>query len=98
MKKWIAISGVLIIALLVIMFITKPSEEKYNAWLIENISTRLDEQSPMAAMGISLFGEQIIESNTVVEDYMIFNTFETKFQEREMKFIGVFNMFIPLSV
>ncbi|MDG5473150.1 DUF4359 domain-containing protein [Jeotgalibacillus sp. ET6] len=98
MKKWIAITGILLIALLVIMFITKPSEERYNAWLIENISNRLDEQSPMAAMGISLFGEQLIENNTEVEDYVIFNTFETKFQEREMKFIGVFNVFIPLSV
>ena len=52
----------------------------------------------MVTMGISLFGEQMIENHTEVHDYLLFNTFKTEFRGRELKFIGVFHTFIPLSL
>ncbi|WP_113928792.1 hypothetical protein [Bacillus sp. P14.5] len=96
MKKWIIIAVIVLVILLGIMYATKPSQERYNAWLIETISNRMEGESSMMSLGISLFGEQLIENNTETNDYIIFNTYETKFQGKELKFIGMFNIFIPL--
>ncbi|TMU87215.1 hypothetical protein FGG79_03515 [Bacillus sp. BHET2] len=98
MKKWMVLSIVSIVALSGIMFVTKPSQDQYTAWLKEHITERMEGQSSMITVGISLFGEQMIENHTEVKDYLVFNTFETDFRGKELKFVGVFHTFIPLSL
>ncbi len=95
-KKWIILCSVIVLS--AIMYMTKPSQDDYTAWLLENMSDRMEGQSPMMSMGLSLFGEQMIENRTEVNDYLLFNTFKTEFRGKELKFIGVFHTFIPLSL
>ncbi|MCA1060403.1 DUF4359 domain-containing protein [Rossellomorea aquimaris] len=97
MKKWIILLCSFVI-LSAVMFETKPSQDHYTDWLLENISYRMEGESPLMTMGISLFGEQMVENHTEVNDYLLFNTFKTEFRGKELKFIGVFHTFIPLSL
>ncbi len=59
-KKWIILCLCSLFVLSAIMYMTKPSQDDYTAWLLENMSDRME--------------------------------------GKELKFIGVFHTFIPLSL
>lgn len=91
MKKLIFLALIIIVLVL-----TNPAKDEYNSWLYEEI---MSNSSNMIEKGINslIFNEKVINSVTTSDDYIIFSIYRTEFNNDYIKFIGIFNNFIPIS-
>lgn len=97
-QTWIklAIALLTILALAVVMSVTKPSEEKYNSWVLEKVSDK-PPSNPFKGLGLSLFGERLISEGTTMTDYGVVRLFQTEIMGQRIKVVGVLGTFIPLG-
>ncbi|WLR42853.1 DUF4359 domain-containing protein [Bacillus carboniphilus] len=80
------------------MYLTKPADYEYDEWALELISEREAEENPLKEVGLQLLGEKIIADNTFVEDYFFLKVYTTSLNDKELKVIGLYNNFIPISI
>ncbi|KUP03952.1 hypothetical protein Q73_16605 [Bacillus coahuilensis m2-6] len=96
MKKWLIV-GSLVLILLVSMYLTKPTEDRYTLWVLGVMSERIGSDQPLEELALEMFGEQLVNTNTEHADYLFFTVHSTEFKGKEMKFIGIFNTFLPIK-
>lgn len=97
-RTWIklAIAALAILALAVVMSVTKPSEEKYNIWVLEKVSDKAP-SNPFIGLGLSLFGERLINEGTTMTDYGVVRVFQTEIMGQRIKVVGGLGTFVPLG-
>lgn len=97
-RTWIklAIPLLTILALVVVMSISKPTEKKYNSWVLEKVSDKAP-SNPYIGLGLSLFGERLISEGTTMTDYGVVRLFQTEIMGQRIKVVGVLGIFIPLG-
>ncbi|MEK4326316.1 hypothetical protein MKZ24_09980 [Paenibacillus sp. FSL R7-0297] len=96
-KKMLVYAAAAILVLCGVMSATKPSEERYKSWVLDKVSERASGANPLMGLGLSLFGERMINEGTVVSDYGIVRVFETEFKGKRIKVLGGLGMFVPLG-
>jgi hypothetical protein len=95
--KKLVIAVVAILVLVVVMSVTKPSGEKYNRWALDQVSKGSYQKNPLLGLGLSLFGEGMIDKGTTVSDYGVIRVFHTKVMGRRINVMGILGIFIPLG-
>lgn len=94
MKKIILL--ITIIGVILISAITVPSKEEYTNWFVEKASSQ--SESGIERGLTQLVGSPIIENLTTSKNYLLFNIYETSFNEYEkVTVIGIYDHFIVLS-
>ncbi len=96
MKKWIVTFGIIVI-LLMVMVVTKPSEDQYIDWVVDKAGEQLAGDNPFIGAGIELIGPNIIRNHTTEKDYFIYKEYKTEMLGKKVKVIGIFHTFIPIS-
>lgn len=97
LKKGLILFATVVIVLASVMSVTKPSKERYTRWALEKVSQRAEKKNPMMGLGLSLFGQRMIEEGTTVSDYGVIRLFKTEFQGKEIKVVGILGMLIPVG-
>jgi hypothetical protein len=96
MKRIVSI--ICLVAVLVILTKTNPSRSEYVNWINHKA---MDKSSNVLEKGIfSLAGKSIFDMGTTQTDYYLFTIYKTDFSSvgmGEVKSIGIFNQFIPIS-
>lgn len=95
LKKWI-VSVVVMVVLLSSMYLTKPTEDMYADWLLGVVIEKAGANQPLQETILKIHGKNIIENNSEYNDFVFFTIHKTQFQGKEMKFIGVYNSFVPI--
>lgn len=93
MKKYIVII-ILAIALFV-SAMTNPSKAQFVVWAKDQLVEQSNNK--YLKFGIELVGDQLISSVTTKHDYVFFSLYEVNVLDQEIKVIGLFNQFIPIS-
>ncbi|MCA1063725.1 hypothetical protein LCL98_09780 [Rossellomorea aquimaris] len=96
MKKWI-VSAAVMVALMSSMYMTKPTEDMYAEWLLEKMSERMGVNQPLENETLKALGEKMIISNSEYTEYVFFTVHTTEFMGKDMKFVGVFRVFVPVG-
>ncbi|MBB6673596.1 hypothetical protein [Cohnella nanjingensis] len=94
-KLVIAVMAILVLA--VVMSVTKPSVERYNRWALDLVSKRSDPKNPLMGLGLSIFGEGMIDKGTTVSDYGVVRVFHTEILGKRIKVVGILGTFIPMG-
>jgi hypothetical protein len=82
--------------ILVIAAFTNPSREKFITW--EKDQMKSQSNNGLVSWGIDVLGGSILNTATTEQNYVFFTIFDTKVTNTsEMKILGLFNNFIPLS-
>jgi hypothetical protein len=89
----------LLVAVVVFVLVeTNPSKPEYVDWLKQKT---MNESSSLLEKGtISLFGKTVFDMGTKRTDYFVFSYYDTDLTDigaGEVKCIGLFNHFIPVS-
>jgi hypothetical protein len=96
MKRILSI--ICLVAVLVVLSKTNPPRSEYVAWLNHNA---MDKSSNLLEKGLfSLAGKPIFDMGTTETDYYLFTIYKTDFSSvgmGEVKSIGIFHQFIPIS-
>jgi len=96
MKRIVTI--ICLVAVLFILTKTNPPRSEYVAWINQKA---MDKSSNILEKGIfSLAGKPIFDMGTTQKDYYLFTIYKTDFSSvgmGEVKSIGIFNQFIPIS-
>lgn len=95
LKKWI-VSVVVMVVLLSSMYLTKPTEDMYADWLLGVVIEKAGANQPLQETTLKIFGKKMIENNSEYNDFVFFTIHKTQFKGKEMKFIGVYNSFVPI--
>ncbi|BCB05160.1 hypothetical protein [Bacillus sp. KH172YL63] len=95
MKKWI-VSAAVMVALLSSMYMTKPTEDMYAEWLLEVMSERMGVNQPLENRMLKGLGKKMIKSHSEYRDYVFFSVHRTEFMGRDMRFVGVLGVFVPV--
>ncbi|MEH6939555.1 hypothetical protein V7056_17160 [Bacillus sp. JJ664] len=93
MKKYI-----FIIILAIVLFIsakTNPTKHQFVVWAKDKLVE--ESNNKYLKFGIELVGDHLISSVTTKHDYVFFSLYEVKVLDQEIKVIGVFDRFIPIS-
>ncbi|ODG91436.1 MULTISPECIES: hypothetical protein [Bacillaceae] len=93
MKKLLVI-GVLAICL-IISAQTNPSKGEFVTWAKDQL--KLESKNKYLDFGIDLLGEKLISKVTTKKDYVFFSVYEVKALDKDIKVVGLFNHFIPIS-
>ncbi|PGS48295.1 DUF4359 domain-containing protein [Bacillus sp. AFS041924] len=93
MKK-LMIIGALAIGL-IISAQTNPSKGEFVTWAKDQLKS--ESKNKYVDFGIDLLGEKLISSVTTKQDYVFFSVYEVKALDKQIKVVGVFNHFIPIS-
>lgn len=82
--------------ILLIAAVTNPSKEKFVIWAKEQLKSQSN--NGLVNMGIEVFGDGVINSVTNTQNYVFFSVYDSKISNsNEVKVLGIFNNFIPLS-
>lgn len=93
MKKKIILS--ILILLLFTAIITNPNKNDYVAWCKES---SMNKSEDILSYGLlSVFGNSIYTTTTKSSNYYLFSIYETNIVDNEIKVLGIFNKFIPIS-
>ncbi|ULO06244.1 hypothetical protein H1230_24960 [Paenibacillus sp. 19GGS1-52] len=95
--KIATVSATVLLGLSILLYTTKPTQEKYEQWVMEKVASRSAGQDSLKSLGLALFGEQMIRKGTTASDYGVARIFHTEFQGRSIKAIGILGMVIPLG-
>ena len=91
-------TSICLIAVLFILTKTNPPRSEYVEWMNHQA---MDKSSNLLEKGVlSLAGKPIFDMGTTQKDYYLFTIYKTDFSSvgmGEVKSIGVFNRFIPIS-
>lgn len=83
----------LILLFLLFMFLAKtnPGIAEYSSW----VSHKIQDQSTsvLVDVGVDLLGKPIIESSTIVKDFIVFSIFTTEIGDQRSVTIGILGMF-----
>ncbi|MEH7453510.1 hypothetical protein [Gottfriedia acidiceleris] len=93
MKKLLVIGALAIC--LIISAQTNPSKGEFVTWAKEQL--KLESKNKYVDFGIDLLGEKLISKVTTKKDYVFFSIYEVKALDKEIKVVGLFNHFIPIS-
>lgn len=93
MKKYIFI--IIIAIVLIVSAQTNPSKNQFVVWAKEKLMK--ESKNQYLDFGIELLGDKLISSVTTTNNYVFFSLYEVKVLDQEIKVIGVFNQFIPIS-
>ncbi|MES9685592.1 hypothetical protein CN514_06795 [Bacillus sp. AFS001701] len=93
MKKLLVIGALAIC--LIISAQTNPSKGEFVTWAKDQL--KLESKNKYIDFGIDLLGEKLISKVTTKKDYVFFSVYEVKALDKEIKVIGLFNHFIPIS-
>ncbi|BCB05157.1 hypothetical protein [Bacillus sp. KH172YL63] len=96
MKKWI-VSAAVTVALLSSMYMTKPTEDMYAEWLLGVMGERMGINQPLENKTLKGLGERMIKSHSEYRDYVFFSVHRTEFMGRDMRFVGVLGVFVPVG-
>lgn len=82
--------------ILVIAAVTNPSKENFVIWAKGQLKSQSN--NGLVNMGIEVFGDGVINSVTNTQNYVFFSVYDSKISNsNEVKVLGIFNNFIPLS-
>jgi hypothetical protein len=95
--KKLVIAVIAILILGVVMSVTKPSGERYNRWALDQVSKGSSQKNPLMGLGLSIFGERMIDKGTTVSDYGVVRVFHTEVLGKRIKVMGILGIFIPLG-
>lgn len=95
MKK--KLSLIIVIAIILLMAFTNPTKAEYVDWASNKLNEAVGEDNTLASIGIELFGNSVISSTTNKKSLLIGSLFTTTYEEQEVKVIGIFGNFIPIS-
>lgn len=93
MKKLIIIGALAIF--LIISAQTNPSKGEFVTWAKDQLKS--ESKNMYVDFGIDLLGEKLISSVTTKQDYVFFSVYEVKALNKQIKVVGLFNHFIPIS-
>jgi hypothetical protein len=93
MKKLLIIGAFAIC--LIISAQTNPSKGEFVTWAKDQL--KIESKNKYLDFGIDLLGEKLISKVTTKKDYVFFSVYEVKALDKEIKVVGVFNHFIPIS-
>ncbi|KQL33751.1 hypothetical protein AN960_19015 [Bacillus sp. FJAT-25509] len=93
MKKLLVI--VALAVCLIISAQTNPSKGEFVTWAKDQL--KLESKNKYIDFGIDLLGEKLISKVTTKKDYIFFSVYEVKALDKEIKVVGLFNHFIPIS-
>ncbi|PFH90705.1 hypothetical protein [Bacillus sp. AFS088145] len=93
MKKLLVIGALAIC--LIISVQTNPSKGEFVTWAKDQL--KLESKNKYVDFGIDLLGEKLISKVTTKKDYVFFSVYEVKALDKEIKVVGLFNHFIPIS-
>ena len=93
MKKIISLCILAIV--LIVATQTNPSKAEFVDWAKEKL--KVESKNKYIDLGIDLFGEKLINSVTTKEDYVFLSLYEVTAMNKQIKVIGIFNHFIPIS-
>ncbi|PGM57057.1 DUF4359 domain-containing protein [Bacillus sp. AFS053548] len=93
MKKLLVIGALAIC--LIISAQTNPSKGEFVTWAKDQL--KLESKNKYVDFGIDLLGEKLISKVTTKKDYVFFSVYEVKALDKEIKVVGLFNHFIPIS-
>ncbi|MFD4705153.1 hypothetical protein ACFWM3_09805 [Gottfriedia sp. NPDC058432] len=93
MKKLLVI--VALAVCLIISAQTNPSKGEFVTWAKDQL--KLESKNKYIDFGIDLLGEKLISKVTTKKDYVFFSVYEVKALDKEIKVVGLFNHFIPIS-
>ena len=91
----------LVILLVIFMVVgaavaSNPSETAYSQWLTQEVSQRT--QSTLARGLVNLLGGTVVNHTTVVDNFGAFSIFHTDALGERVTALGLFHIFIPLSL
>ncbi|MED1206044.1 DUF4359 domain-containing protein [Heyndrickxia acidicola] len=90
MKK-VLLAGVV----LLVMLLTNPSKDEYVQWLTDKAKEKSN--NSLVNAGIQLLGPHIFSAVTKEDNWLFISYYDTKIQNHEIKALGLFKHFIPLS-
>lgn len=94
MKKFLFL--IVIGFILVIAAMTNPTKEKFITW--EKDQLKSQSNNGLVSWGIDVLGGSILNSATTGQNYVFFTIYDTKIANTsEVKVLGLFNNFIPIS-
>ncbi|PEJ56874.1 MULTISPECIES: hypothetical protein [unclassified Bacillus (in: firmicutes)] len=93
MKKLIIIGALAIC--LIISAQTNPTKGEFVSWAKDELKS--ESKNKYLDFGIDLLGEKLISSVTTNKDYVFFSIYEVKAFDKQIKVVGLFNHFIPIS-
>ena len=93
MKKFLVIGALAVC--LIISAQTNPSKGEFVTWAKDQL--KLESKNKYIDFGIDLLGEKLISKVTTKKDYVFFSVYEVKALDKEIKVVGLFNHFIPIS-
>ncbi|MEH7349621.1 hypothetical protein [Gottfriedia acidiceleris] len=93
MKKLLVIGALAVC--LIISAQTNPSKGEFVTWAKDQL--KLESKNKYIDFGIDLLGEKLISKVTTKKDYVFFSVYEVKALDKEIKVVGLFNHFIPIS-
>ncbi|MGG0176318.1 hypothetical protein [Gottfriedia acidiceleris] len=93
MKKLLVIGALAIC--LIISAQTNPSKGEFVTWAKDQL--KLESKNKYIDFGIDLLGEKLISKVTTKKDYVFFSVYEVKALDKDIKVVGLFNHFIPIS-
>jgi hypothetical protein len=92
----------IVYAIILILFISlvaaNPTRDEYNGWVAEQVMEGT--QNVIIQGLVNLISEPILNTSTTHTDYIIFSIYETDLSllgVENIKVIGIWNHFIPLS-
>ncbi|MFF2875207.1 hypothetical protein ACFVR2_02675 [Gottfriedia sp. NPDC057991] len=93
MKKLLVIGALAVC--LIISAQTNPSKGEFVTWAKDQL--KLESKNKYIDFGIDLLGEKLISKVTTKKDYVFFSVYEVKALDKDIKVVGLFNHFIPIS-
>lgn len=94
-KKW----GILLamVVLVIVCYLTRPSEGQYTSWIKGQIKKNTN--SILVNIGTDLLGDKIIQKYTTYKDFYLFSYADTRIDDYQgITAIGIFNIFIPIRI
>ncbi|WP_088041815.1 DUF4359 domain-containing protein [Bacillus sp. EAC] len=93
MKKLIV--AVIIAVVLIISAQTNPTKGEFVVWAKEKL--KKESKNKYIDFGLDLLGDKLISSATTTHNYKFFSLYEVRVLNKQVKVIGVFDHFIPIS-
>ena len=81
--------------LLLVMLLTNPSKAEYVQWLTGKAKEKSN--NVLVNAGIDWFGSSIFSAATKEDNWLFVSYYDTKIQHHEIKVLGLFKHFIPVS-
>ncbi|MFD2115591.1 DUF4359 domain-containing protein [Paenibacillus yanchengensis] len=99
---------VIVIILLFVAVITKPTKDDYIAWVKEELKQELNAEinkgknkeigKQFVNLGVNMVGSFVVDNTTSCKDYLLFKVCNTNILDsKEMTALGLYNNFIRLK-